>query len=90
VIVTQGEWHDQYKEAIKNHGFNVFFDCLGGGAVTEFLIMNLNPHSWAYIYGSLSGEPFSLKSGISLCKGITVSGYMLMGWYETISAERKK
>ena len=31
VITTKGDWEDQYKTAIKDHGFNILFDCLGGG-----------------------------------------------------------
>jgi hypothetical protein len=39
--------------AIKEHGFNVFFDALGGGPILEKLIHGLNPGSWVNIYGSL-------------------------------------
>ncbi|CAM6001423.1 unnamed protein product [Sphagnum balticum] len=53
VIVTEGDWVEEYKEAIKSHGFNVLFDALGGGPVTEALITNLEKDSIAYIYGSL-------------------------------------
>lgn len=31
IIVTQGEWLPDYITLIKDHGFNVFFDALGGG-----------------------------------------------------------
>jgi NADPH:quinone reductase-like Zn-dependent oxidoreductase len=31
VVVTKGDWEASYNEAIKAHGFNVFFDALGGG-----------------------------------------------------------
>jgi NADPH:quinone reductase-like Zn-dependent oxidoreductase len=34
VLVTQGEWQKEYAETIAAHGFNVFFDALGGGSVT--------------------------------------------------------
>lgn len=53
VIVTQGDWQAQYADAIKNHGFNVFFDALGGGPITEALILGLNAGSYAHIYGYL-------------------------------------
>lgn len=33
VIVTNGEWEGDYQAVLKEHGFNVFFDCLGGGPV---------------------------------------------------------
>ena len=53
VIITKGEWENEYKEAIKEHGFNVLFDALGGGPVTEALIVNLNGGSTAHLYGVL-------------------------------------
>ena len=31
VIITKGDWEVEYQQAIKTHGFNVFFDALGGG-----------------------------------------------------------
>jgi hypothetical protein len=31
VLVTKGDWENDYKEIVKAHGFNVFFDALGGG-----------------------------------------------------------
>lgn len=46
IINTSDEgWLDHYKEEIKNHGFNVLFDALGGGDITEQLIINLGPKS---------------------------------------------
>ena len=53
VIVIQSEWKNEYSEAISAHGFNVLFDALGGGPVTEALIVGLNGGSIAYIYGAL-------------------------------------
>ena len=53
VIITEGDWAEEYKAAIKTHGFNVLFDALGGGPVTELLITNLEKNSQAIIYGHL-------------------------------------
>jgi hypothetical protein len=53
VIVTQGDWQKEYAEAVSTHGFNVLFDALGGGPVTETLILGLHPGSLVKIYGGL-------------------------------------
>jgi len=53
VIVTKGDWQTEYKAAIKEHGFNIFFDALGGGPVLEDLITGLGPNSWVHVYGIL-------------------------------------
>ena len=31
IVITKGDWEASYKQIVKEHGFNVFFDCLGGG-----------------------------------------------------------
>jgi len=33
VIVTKGDWEEEYKKIIKEIGFNILFECLGGGDV---------------------------------------------------------
>ena len=33
IIITKGDWEEQYKAAIKEHGFNIYFDALGGGEI---------------------------------------------------------
>jgi NADPH:quinone reductase len=53
VIITKGDWQEEYKAAIKEHGFNVFFDALGGGETLEALISGLGSNSWVHIYGAL-------------------------------------
>lgn len=90
VIVTQGDWQTQYAEAIKTHGFNVFFDALGGGPITEAIIVGLNAGSYAHIYGYLEAKPLSIQVGLNLSKGIFITGYLVFTWYFSISAERKE
>lgn len=48
----------------------------------------MNAHSIAYLYGHLEGKPLTITVGLSLSKGITVTGYQLFGWYSTISKEK--
>ncbi|CAM6005239.1 unnamed protein product [Sphagnum balticum] len=90
VIVTEGDWIEEYKEAIKSHGFNVVFDALGGGPVVEALILNLDKNSIVSFYGGLEGKPFTLSNGISLAKGIVLTGYSVLNWYLTISPEKQQ
>lgn len=90
MIVTQGDWQKEYAEAVSTHGFNVLFDALGGGPVTEALILGLNAGSIAYLYGVLEGKPLTISLGLSLSKGILVTGYHVFVWYEKVNAERKK
>jgi NADPH:quinone reductase-like Zn-dependent oxidoreductase len=90
VIVTKGNWEGEYAEAIKTHGFNVLFDALGGGPITEALILGLNAGSYAHIYGYLESKPLSIAVGLNLSKGIFITGYLLFTWFTTVSEERKK
>jgi len=60
IIVTKGDWEAEYKAAIKEHGYNVLFDALGGGPVLETLIGGLGPNSWARIYGYLEAKPLKI------------------------------
>lgn len=54
VIVTKGgDWQAEYATAIKDHGYNVFFDALGGGPTLEFLMSELLSNSWVHVYGYL-------------------------------------
>ena len=89
VIITKGDWQEGYKAAIKEHGFNVFFDALGGGEVLEALIDGLGPKSFVHVYGLLEGKPLVIKQAISLCRGVTITGFLLFNWYVTISEEDK-
>ncbi|CAM6005241.1 unnamed protein product [Sphagnum balticum] len=88
VIVTEGDWIDEYKEAIKSHGFNLLFDALGGGPVSEALITNIGNNSYVYIYGRLAGEPLALPSRRVLSKGIFVTGYSVVSWYSSQPPEK--
>ncbi len=90
VIVTKGNWEVEYAEAIKTHGFNVFFDALGGGPITETLIVGLNADSYAHIYDYLEAKPLTISVGLTLSKGIFITGYMLFTWYNGLNEERKK
>jgi hypothetical protein len=69
------------------HGFNVLFDAIGGGDVTEALISNLKPGSQAYVYGKLTMEPFIMKKPVVSLQGTSISNFMLFEWYGRISAE---
>ena len=89
VIITKGDWQDGYKAAIKEHGFNVFFDALGGGDTLEALIDGLEGGSWVRIYGLLEGKPLKIEKAISLCKGVNITGYLLFNWYGPLPEEEK-
>ena len=88
VIVTSEGWEAQYAEAINAHGFNILFDALGGGPIIQKLILGLNAHSIAYIYGFLEAKPLTIAVALNLSKGISITGYNLFGWYTTISKEK--
>jgi NADPH:quinone reductase-like Zn-dependent oxidoreductase len=90
VIVTKGNWQAEYAEAIKTHGFNVFFDALGGGPTTEALILGLNAGSYTHIYGYLEAKPLSIQVGLNLSKGIFITGYLVFNWYAGVTEEKKK
>ena len=60
VIITKGDWAVQYAAALKEHGFNVFFDALGGGSVVETMIAGLGPNSWVHVYGYLQFQPLKI------------------------------
>lgn len=89
VIVTKAGWEAEYTAAIKGHGFNIFFDALGGGSVLETLIAGLQSNSWVYVYGVLESKPFQLKVALDLCKGVFVSGFLLFQWFGTLTEEEK-
>jgi len=91
VIITQGDWKKEYAEAIKLHGFNVLFDALGGGPITEALIVGLDSGSYAYLYGALEKQPLNISLGIRhiLSKGVFISGYVVFNWYSKVGEDRK-
>lgn len=90
VIITKGEWNDGYKNAIKQHGFNVVFDALGGGDVISTIIDHLGPNSHVHVYGKLDEKPFQLNAPYLLGRGVNITGFMMPAWYAQLSAEDKK
>lgn len=91
VIVTKGDWEADYQTALKQGGFNIFFDCLGGGPLLDTLISGLNPNSFVHMYGALENAPFHLKNGVAtVMKGITIGGYRMPDWWMHLSAEEKE
>ena len=87
VIITKGDWQEGYKAAINEHGFNVFFDALGGGDTLEALINGLEGGSWVRIYGLLEGKPLKIEQAISLGKGVTITGYQMFNWWGLLPEE---
>jgi hypothetical protein len=75
---------------LNTHGFNVLFDAIGGGEVTETLISNLRPASQAFVYGKLSNEPFIMRKPVVGLQGTQISNFMLFEWYSRISAAEKQ
>jgi threonine dehydrogenase-like Zn-dependent dehydrogenase len=73
--------------AIKEHGFNVFFDALGGGPVLEKLIHGLSSNSWVHVYGYLEAQPLQIPVALSLSRGVYITGYMLFTWYSKLGVE---
>jgi NADPH2:quinone reductase len=90
ILDTSNEgWVDQYNELLKTHGFNVLFDAIGGGEVTEKLISHLLPGSQAFIYGKLTSEPFTMRKPLVGLQGTSISNFMLFEWYARVSQEQK-
>jgi NADPH:quinone reductase-like Zn-dependent oxidoreductase len=89
IIITQGDWQKEYAEAIDKHGFNVLFDALGGGAITETLILGLKPNSKAHTYGGLEGKPLNVDAELLKSRGTSLSFYHLMAWLGSISEDEK-
>jgi hypothetical protein len=63
---------------------------LGGGPITEALIINLNPGSYVHIYGYLEAKPLTITLGLTLSKGIHITGYLVFNWFFPVPEERKK
>ena len=75
VIVTKGDWEEEYKKIIKEIGFNILFECLGGGDVREILVNNLNQNSYVYCYGKLDPNPSVLNKVELEAKGVHLMDY---------------
>ena len=81
VVITKGDWLGDYQKAIKEHGFNVLFDCLGGGDVTETLIKHLGPGSTVRIYGELANKPLTISNPLAtLAQGTSIAAFFCYGW----------
>jgi NADPH2:quinone reductase len=81
VIITQGDWVEEYKKNIETHGFNVVFDALGGGPVTDSIISNLRPNSYYFGYGVLERKPLTVSNLRILFSEITIKGFFLTNWW---------
>ena len=77
VNTSEENWLNQYKEHISIQGFNVLFDAIGGGDVTELLISSLKPESQVYIYGKLTNEPFLMRKPLVALQGTSITNFML-------------
>lgn len=87
MIITQGDWQADYITAVKDHGFNVFFDALGGGPILEALVSGLLAGSWVHVYGYLESQPLKINVALDLSRGVYITGYLLFVWYNKLSHE---
>jgi hypothetical protein len=51
--------------------------------------LNLEKNSIALIYGKLENKPLTISVGLNLSKGISITGFLLFVWWNSISAERQ-
>lgn len=70
INTSDANWLDQYKEAIKTHGFNMLFDAIGGGEISDKLISNLPSLGVAFIYGKLSSDNFVVSKPLIFSGGV--------------------
>jgi NADPH2:quinone reductase len=70
INTSDANWLDQYKEAIKTHGFNMLFDAIGGGEISDKLISNLPALGVAFIYGKLSTEQLVISKPMVFSGGV--------------------
>jgi threonine dehydrogenase-like Zn-dependent dehydrogenase len=54
------------------HKFDCLFDCLGGGPITEALILPLRPNSKIFMYGALEDKPIVISSALNFLKDISI------------------
>jgi NADPH2:quinone reductase len=90
VIVTDGDWQPAYKELVRKLKVNVLFDALGGGDITQKLLEGLLQPSSVYIYGKLADEPLVVTSASTFFSGLSISGFLIVPWFKSISPEEKK
>lgn len=90
VLITTGDWQDKFKEYVEKDGFDCFFDALGGGEITTFLMENMKIPSGIFIYGALTGEPLVLNRVGKLHYGLKIEGYLVGIWWFSAPEEVKK
>lgn len=87
ILVTKGNWIEEFKELSKTHGFDCLFDALGGGDVISEIVNNLNPGSKSYTYGILEPKPLIVNPQTVLMKGINILSFMMVPWWSQISPQ---
>lgn len=71
VINTSDEnWLDKYKKIIHEKGFNILFDAIAGGEITDKLISNLPPLGVAFLYGKLSPDNLVISKPLIFSGGV--------------------
>lgn len=88
INTSDADWLDQYKDAIKTHGFNVLFDAIAGGEITDKLISNLPSAGVAFIYGKLSTENLVVSKPLIFSGGAQITSFLLFEWLPTVSKEK--
>lgn len=88
VLVTSGEnWQEELKDYIQNKGFNTIYDALGGGPTSDFIVSNLPPKSFYFLYGMLEAKPLTITNTTVFFTNVTVTGFSLFNWWPTVSKE---
>jgi NADPH:quinone reductase-like Zn-dependent oxidoreductase len=72
---------------VKKYGFNVLFDAIGGGDISDKLISNLSSGGQSFIYGTLSKDPLIISKPLLFTGGAVVTSWMFSGWLSTLSKE---
>ena len=90
VILTEGDWQPAYKQLVSKFKLNLLFVSLGGGEVTQKLIDGLELPASVYMYGKLTGGAFSISEGSYFLLGLSVCGFFIGTWLNSLSAEERK
>ena len=56
VIITEGNWEEEYKKQTAELSCNLLIDSLGSGPMLEQLLRGLAPGGYAFVIGFLSGK----------------------------------
>jgi hypothetical protein len=67
------------------HGFNVLFDAIGGGDISDKLISNLPPLGQAFIYGKLCSDNLVVSKPMIFSGGFLVTSWLIFEWLPMIS-----